>query len=118
MTKNRIRELRKSHSLSQEALGRVINTTQQAVSKMEMDSGSISIDILIRMAHHFNVSTDYILGLSEIKRDLNGQVRMQRELDEHYDVLLRYQNLSPTNQKTLHCLLNRLEEAQWEEEHG
>ena len=31
MTENRIRELRKSHNMSQEALGAVINTTQQAV---------------------------------------------------------------------------------------
>lgn len=37
MTENRIRELRKSHNMSQEALGAVINTTQQAVSKMEKD---------------------------------------------------------------------------------
>lgn len=35
MTENRIRELRRSHSMSQEALGTIINTTQQAVSKME-----------------------------------------------------------------------------------
>ena len=32
MTENRIRELRKSHNMSQEALGAVINTTQQAVN--------------------------------------------------------------------------------------
>lgn len=35
MTENRIRELRRSHNMSQEALGTIINTTQQAVSKME-----------------------------------------------------------------------------------
>lgn len=37
MTENRIRELRRSHNMSQEALGTIINTTQQAVSKMEKD---------------------------------------------------------------------------------
>lgn len=35
MIENRIRELRKNHSMSQEALGAIINTTQQTVSKME-----------------------------------------------------------------------------------
>ena len=35
MVKNRIRELRKSMSISQEALAEVIHTTQQAVSRME-----------------------------------------------------------------------------------
>lgn len=50
MTENRIRELRKSHNMSQEALGAVINTTQQAVSKMEKDICFISTDLLISMA--------------------------------------------------------------------
>lgn len=44
MTENRIRELRRSHSMSQEALGTIINTTQQAVSKMEKDTCAISTD--------------------------------------------------------------------------
>ena len=82
MTENRIRELRRSHSMSQEALGTIINTTQQAVSKMEKDTCAISTDLLISMARYFNVTTDYILGLSDIKRDLSGQIRMNQEMDQ------------------------------------
>ena len=115
MTENRIRELRKSHNMSQEALGAVINTTQQAVSKMEKDICFISTDLLISMAEYFNVTTDYILGLSDIKRDLIGQFRMNQEMDQCYDIVLRYRNLSDINQKTLRCVLKRLEQAQLEE---
>lgn len=115
MTENRIRELRKSHNMSPEALGAVINTTQQAVSKMEKDICFISTDLLISMAEYFNVTTDYILGLSDIKRDLSGQFRMNQEMDQCYDIVLRYRNLSDINQKTLRCVLKRLEQAQLEE---
>lgn len=115
MTENCIRELRKSHNMSQEALGAVINTTQQAVSKMEKDICFISTDLLISMAEYFNVTTDYILGLSDIKRDLSGQFRMNQEMDQCYDIVLRYRNLSDINQKTLRCVLKRLEQAQLEE---
>lgn len=115
MTENRIRELHKSHNMSQEALGAVINTTQQAVSKMEKDICFISTDLLISMAEYFNVTTDYILGLSDIKRDLSGQFRMNQEMDQCYDIVLRYRNLSDINQKTLRCVLKRLEQAQLEE---
>lgn len=115
MTENRIRELRKSHNMSQEALGAVINTTQQAVSKMEKDICFISTDLLISMAEYFNVTTDYILGLSDIKRDLSGQFRMNQEMDQCYDIVLRYRNPSDINQKTLRCVLKRLEQAQLEE---
>lgn len=101
--------------MSQEALGTIINTTQQAVSKMEKDTCTISTDLLISMAKYFNVTTDYILGLSDIKRDLSGQIRMNQEMDQCYDIVLRYNNLTDTNKKTLRCLLKRLEQAQFEE---
>ena len=114
MTENRIRELRRSHNMSQEALGTIINTTQQAVSKMEKDTGAISTDLLIRIAEYFNVTTDYILGLSDIKRDLSGQIRMNQDMDQCYDIVLRYNNLTVMNKKTLRCLLTRLEQAQLE----
>ncbi len=114
MTENRIRELRRSHNMSQEALGTIINTTQQAVSKMEKDTGAISTDLLIRIAEYFNVTTDYILGLSDIKRDLSGQIRMNQDMDQCYDIVLRYNNLTVMNKKTLRCLLKRLEQAQLE----
>ena len=115
MIENRIRELRRSHNMSQEALGTIINTTQQAVSKMEKDTCTISTDLLIRMAEYFNVTTDYILGLSDIKRDLSGQIRMNQEMDQCYNIVLRYNNLTDTNKKTLRCILKRLEQAQLEE---
>ena len=114
MTENRIRELRRSHNMSQEALGTIINTTQQAVSKMEKDTGAISTDLLIRIAEYFNVTTDYILGLSDIKRDLSGQIRMNQDMDQCYDIVLRYNNLTVMNKKTLRCLLKRVEQAQLE----
>lgn len=115
MTENRIRELRRSHNMSQEALGTIINTTQQAVSKMEKNTYAISADLLVSMARYFNVTTDYILGLSNIKRDLSGQIRMNQQMDQCYDIVLRYNNLTDINKKTLQCLLKRLEQAQMEE---
>lgn len=114
MMKNRIRELRKSFNLSQEALSKIINTTQQAVSRMENYAYDIPSDLLIEMAKYFNVTTDYILGVSDIKRDLSGQIRMNHEMEQCYDIVVRYQNLSEINQKTLRCLLERLEQAQKE----
>lgn len=78
---------------------------------MEKDTCAISTDLLIRMAEYFNVTTDYILGLSDIKRDLSGQIRMNQEIDQCYNIVLRYNNLTDTNKKTL----KRLEQAQLEE---
>lgn len=114
MTENRIRELRRSHNMSQEAFSLIIGTTQQAVSRMENGDYNIPSDILIKLSRHFNVTTDYILGISDLKRDLNGQVRMNREMDLCYDIVIRYRNLTEINQKTFRCILERLEQAQRE----
>lgn len=116
MANNRIRELRKNLNLSQEALAEKIGTTQQAVSRMENNAYDIPSDILIEISKQFNVTTDYILGISDVKRDYNGQYRMNQEMDRCYDIVLRYQNLSEINQKTLRCILERLEQAQKESE--
>lgn len=114
MVKNRIRELRKSLNMSQETLAEKIGTTQQAVSRMENNAYDIPSDILIEISKQFNVTTDYILGISDVKRDYNGQYRMNQEMDKCYDIVLRYQKLTEVNQKTLRCILERLEQAQRE----
>ena len=116
MKNNRIRELRKRFDLSQEALAKEIGTTQQAVSRMENNAYDIPSDILIKISEKYNVTTDYILGISDVKRDYNGQYRMNQEMDRCYDIVLRYQKLSEINQKTLRCILERLEQAQKEGE--
>ncbi len=115
-TKNRIRELRKSMNLSQEALAVILCTSQQAVSRMENSAYDIPGDLLVKMADTFNVTTDYILGRSDVKRDLSGHVRMNHEMDRYYDIVLRYQRLSDINRKTFRVVLERLEQAQDEQE--
>lgn len=111
---NRIRELRKNLNLSQVGLSLVLGTTQQTVSHMEK-SGDIPTDLLVKMAGFFNATTDYILGISEYKRDLGGQMRMNHEMDKYYDIVLRCQQLSEVNRRTLLVVLDRLEQAQIED---
>lgn len=111
---NRIRELRKNLNLSQVGLALVLGITQQTVSRMEKGS-DIPTDLLIKMSDFFNVTTDYILSISDYKRDLSGQVRMNYEMDRYYNIVLRYQQLSAVNRRTLLAVLDRLERAQNEE---
>ena len=115
-TKNRIRELRKSMNLSQDGLAAILCTSQQAVSRIENGAYDIPTDLLVKMADSFNVTTDYILGRTDIKRDLSGQLRMNQEMDRYYDIVLRYQRLSDINRKTFRVMLERLEQAQDEQE--
>lgn len=65
MIENRIREIRTSHGLSQEALATIIDSTQQSISRMENNTQAITAKALIMMSEYFNVSTGYLLGISD-----------------------------------------------------
>ena len=60
------------------------------LSKYEKDITIIKVDVLKRIAEYFNVTTDYLLGLSDMKRDLSGQIKMNETLDEYYDLIEVY----------------------------
>ncbi|MBE6727855.1 MAG: helix-turn-helix transcriptional regulator [Ruminococcaceae bacterium] len=60
----RIRDLREDKDLSQEKIAKIIKTTQQQYSKIETGKSDISGEKLILLAKFYNVSADYILGLT------------------------------------------------------
>ena len=66
----RIRDLREDRDLSQAEIAKVIQTTQQQYSKIETGRADISGEKLRRLAEFYNVSADYILGLTDRPRPL------------------------------------------------
>ena len=66
----KIRDLREDHDLSQSQLAKVIKTTQQQYSKIETGISDISGEKLKLLAQFYNVSADYILGLTKNPRPL------------------------------------------------
>lgn len=94
---SRIKQLREKRGLIQEILAVELGITQQMLSKYERDVTLIKVDILKKIAAYFNVTTDYLLGVSDVKRDLNGQMKMNEVLDEYYDLVEVYKELDPCN---------------------
>ena len=60
-----IKALREDRDMTQEELCKALNISQQSLSKYEKNERRLPIDILKRYATFFNVSTDYILGLTK-----------------------------------------------------
>ncbi len=67
---NRIKDLREDNDLSQATIAKVIKTTQQQYSKIELGKSDISGEKLKLLAEFYNISTDYILGLTDEPRRL------------------------------------------------
>ncbi len=65
---NKIQELRKKKSLSQEAFAEIMGVTRQSVSKWELDQSYPAIDKLVEIADFFGISLDDLLR--EADRDI------------------------------------------------
>lgn len=63
----RIRNLREDMDLRQADLAEYLNCSQVAYSYYEIGARDIPTDVLIKLAKFFHCSTDYLLGLSDIK---------------------------------------------------
>lgn len=61
----RIRELRKSNNLSQLEVAKILNMSQTGYSKYETGENDLSTKALIQLSQYYNVTSDYILGLSD-----------------------------------------------------
>ena len=64
MVYRRIRDLREDHDFTQKELAKMLNCSQQVYSNYELGQRDIPTDILIKLSMIYNVSTDYILGIS------------------------------------------------------
>ncbi len=62
---NRLKELRKSENMSQTQLAKIIGIAQSNVSDWENDVSRPEYENLIKIAKIFDVSTDYLLGLTD-----------------------------------------------------
>lgn len=65
MFSNRLRQLRKQHKISQDSLAKQLFVSQQSVAKWESGKITPNPETLANIANIFNVSADYLLGLSE-----------------------------------------------------
>lgn len=73
MLSQRIHELRLDFGWSQVELAKRLNISKQTVSNWENDNIQPSIEMLMRLAKTFGVTTDYLLGLDHAPRlDITG----------------------------------------------
>lgn len=63
MLNQQIRALRLSRKMSQVELAKLLNVTKQSVCNWENDNIQPSVEMLVKLAKIFSVSTDYLLGI-------------------------------------------------------
>ena len=60
----KIRDLREDHDLKQREVAAYLSCSQRVYSNYELGQRDIPTDILIKLSALYNVSVDYLLGLT------------------------------------------------------
>lgn len=95
----RLRELRNEMKLNQEELGSKINLSKANISKYETGRIQPNIETINYLAKFFNVSTDYLLGQTNVKNAYDNKDKVSKaveddpELKEFWDELQERETL-------------------------
>ena len=102
---NRLKELRTEKKLSIKKLAENLDVSNEVILEYENEDGYIEHDILRKVSDFYNVSYNYILGLSEEKEASDIKVLLQYKIDSFYKSNPNYEL------KTLLFILNKLIET-------
>lgn len=68
MTIERLKEIREDRDLLQKDVAKILNIPQQNYSRYELGIIKMPIDKYVMLAKYYNVSIDYLVGLTDIKK--------------------------------------------------
>ncbi|EAE7099222.1 helix-turn-helix transcriptional regulator [Listeria welshimeri] len=66
MISERLKHARKIRKLTQDDLAKLVNTSKATISNYENKYSSPSADMIVLLADALNVTTDYLLGKSDV----------------------------------------------------
>lgn len=88
--KNRLRMLRQELNLTQLELGKKVGVSKSNISKYEAGDVEIGNELLFAFAELFGVTTDYLLGFSNIREPYDVQtIAAHHDADEFTEEELR-----------------------------
>ncbi len=64
----RLREMRGEHMKTQQDIANILHCQREVYRRYETGKVEIPVSYLIALARYYNVSTDYLLGLSDERR--------------------------------------------------
>lgn len=89
----RLKKLREEKSISQIRLSVEIGVAQETISAYERGKAVPTCENLVKLAKYLNTSTDYLLGLSDMKLPYH-KIRLDTLSEDELNILVKYRNLS------------------------
>ena len=67
---NRLKDVREDRDLNQADIAKLLDTTQEQISKYETGKQLMGIDKYIKLAEFYNISIDYLVGIIDTPKKL------------------------------------------------
>lgn len=101
----RMKALREEHELTQKEIADFLGVTPKAVSFYELEQRSPSWDMVVKLAEKYDVTTDYLLGKSDI-RNFEKQKESPMFDGDLKKILDIYAQLTPEEKQIFKNMLN------------
>ena len=66
--RDRLRNVREDKDMTQAEIGKLLNKSQQGYNHIEAGRAELKIDDLIKLCQFYNLSADYMIGLTDIPK--------------------------------------------------
>ena len=109
---SRFKDLRLARGRTQGRLAKELGTSQQTISRIEFKDEMVPTDLLIKASKYYNVSVDYILGLTDEKHNNVCHERMYQHLIQHENMMLEYAALKPEYRSVVKNIVSTLTQIQ------
>ena len=63
--RERLRNIREDRDLTQAEIGKLLSKSQQGYNHIEIGRAELKIDDLVKLCRFYDLSADYIIGLSD-----------------------------------------------------
>ena len=97
---NRIKQLRNEKNINQDVLAKLLGLEIAGISKLETGRVPLKDEYIVKLSEYFNVSTDYLLGKTDIR---NTGKQIDNVLNEAMIGMSKeeYEALSKTQKKQI-----------------
>ena len=103
LTAKRLKYLRDEKKLSQDELSIILGIDRTTYLKYEK-SGKVPTYKIIKLANFYNVSSDYLLGLTDKPNNLLPNIKEYYISDDEKELLEIYRKLPPESKTTIRTL--------------
>lgn len=109
----RLKQLREEKGLKQEELAQLLSVSPSAIGMYERDYREPSDELLIKISEYFQVSTDFLLGKTDIRQPISQEAFEKNLLSSKFAE--KYKRLTKEQKKTIDALFEVWEKENREE---